>query len=145
MRITRRRALAVASGAAVAAAGGSVAIRGTSQTGLIRGALERYLGPVRIAEPDLAAFAADFSADRSWLMPSGKLAVGYQLAVDLGLAAPALAAVGAADRDRIAHFERRLLAAFVETTDVGWRQTGSDPVRYFGRVACNNPYAIFSA
>ncbi|MGB3554807.1 MAG: hypothetical protein WBA25_09220 [Jannaschia sp.] len=144
-RVTRRTAIGVLAGGTVAVAiGGAVAIRATSPAGLVRGTLERYLGPVRISEADLDAFIADFTAGKDWLMPDGKLAQGYELANAVGLGGPAASVLAEEDRSRIELFERRVLGAFHSRTDVGWRQSAEDEVTYLGASGCGNPFATLA-
>lgn len=140
--VTRRKVLtAIGGGAALAAAGGAVAIGTTSPAGLVRATIEHAIGPVRISEADLVAFTEDFMAQKPWIMPTAKLAAGYQLALTLGADRPALAVVSDADRAALENFSRRILGVFFERTDVGWRTGPDDPVHYAGDLVCNNPFA----
>lgn len=141
--LSRRTALGLIGGGAVVAVGGAVAIGATSDAGLVRAVLERYLGRLRMADADLAAFIADFTDGKSWLMPQGKLARGYQIAHAVGADGAALSVLGGADRAGIELFERRMLGAFHTTTDIGFRTSPDDTVSYIGETACLNPFATF--
>lgn len=143
--ITRRAALILIAGGAAAAGGGYAFIRSLSDEELVLGVLERYLGPIEIAEDDLADFVRYFQASHPWAMPGSKLADAYTAAGRLGLQDAALSALPA---DRVAaleHFERWLLAEFHTVTDIGWRTASEDPVYFMGPSACLNPFAEFEA
>lgn len=144
--LTRRSALVLLAGTAgTAVAGGYALTREVGATDLVRSVLERHLGPITIAEPELSAFVASFAQGQEWLIPSGKLAAGYETAHDIGLVGPARGLLSADDLARIDLFERRLLGEFHQQTTFGFRQGQDDPVAFVSQTACLNPFAEFAA
>lgn len=143
--VTRRKTLALIGGGALVAASAGVGIIGyTSQAGLVRLVLEKYLGPVHITERDLTQFMDEFLGEKPWLMPTRKLAKGYEIALRTGTGDIALGALLQEDQGRIELFERRLLGAFHQKTDIGLRQSADEAISYLETATCANPFAVLT-
>ncbi|MFC0199397.1 hypothetical protein [Paracoccus rhizosphaerae] len=144
MALSRRVLLAMLAGGTLAAAGGVAFVGTLSDEDLAHAILERYLGPIRMASEDRAAFLAAVRDQRPWLFPAEKLAAFYGVAERLDLTEMARRNLPG-ERGRILeNFERHLLGDFLLLTDFAFRTTAEDQVHFLGRTACLNPFASFA-
>lgn len=143
MRVTRRRALQALGVGTIGLAAGTYVTAARSDTRMVRGVLERHLGPLNITEADLDDFTAAYLELRPWDLPAGKLRAVQVVASDLSLSDQVRRLLPSDKADQLERFERSLLAQFFTLTDVGWRSDGGDPIYFVGPSACLNPFANF--
>lgn len=89
MRLSLRRTLQLATGTAAPGVAGGYALTHRPQD-LVRAILERHLGPLRMADADIAALTEASLARRPWIEPPWKLATAYATAYRTGLERPTL-------------------------------------------------------
>ncbi|MGP3698099.1 hypothetical protein [Rhodobacter sp. NSM] len=142
MKLSRRRALQLATAtAALAAAGGYTLTRRPED--LVRSVLERHFGPLRMDEADVEALTAASLERRPWIEPPWKLAAAYATAHEAGLDRSALDLLPDERAARLEQFERHVLGDAVQMTSVAMRNGPEEQVVFIGPTACLNPYATF--
>jgi hypothetical protein len=137
-----RRALIGGTIAALGAAGtGVAAIVSVDDEALIRATLHRLIGRFDISDKDMASFVRDFCSS-DWNLGRWKpyvLRAGALTGMTTAIAEPVMS-------DDLERFERKLLTAFVMSTD--YLQAGhkmGSPLQYCGLAeACVSPFAEFS-
>ena len=137
-----RRALIGGTIAVLGAAGtGVAAVAGVDDAALIRATLHRLIGAFDISDGDMASFVRDFSA-QDWNLGRWKpylLRAGALTGMTPALVEPVM-------HDDVERFERKLLTAFMMSTD--YFQAGhrpEDPLRYCGLAeGCVSPFAEFA-
>ncbi len=111
---------------------------------VVHSTLEKYLGPITMADADRAKFVAAFKAETPWVMPGYKLALANAAAVAVGLEESLRGLLPASDAAEIERFERLLLADFHSMTSFPWRTGTAMPVVFIGVGPCRNPFARFT-
>lgn len=142
MKLSRRSTFAFLGGGVLALGGSVVFIATMSDEELVHTVLERHLGPLEIADEDLAAFLLDFREKRPFLFPSGKLATVYGVAETFDIANITRENLPGGRGDDLERFERHLLGEFHAKTDFSLRSSEEEPVHFLGPTACLNPFAV---
>ena len=144
MNLSRRTTLALLGSGAVAIGGGVALVATLSDEELVRMVLERHLGRIVIEDDEISAFLSDFRDSQPWMFPPTKLAAFYGTAERLGVPAIARNALPQDRQQDLERFERHLLGRFHMTTDVAFRRSVSEQIRYLGYGPCQNPFAEFA-
>ncbi|RWB54360.1 MAG: hypothetical protein E5W15_08885 [Mesorhizobium sp.] len=140
--VSRRVVLGLLGGGVASIGLAYVTVRSFAHEDLVRMVLERYFGPLNMAENELRSFTQEFRAQRPTTFPTENLADVSALLEKLRLASAARPILPGDRGQRLEHFERWLLADFHLLTDYAWRRSPGDPIRFTGSQPCANPFAI---
>ncbi len=142
MKLSRRSTFALLGGGALALGSGITFVATMSDEELVHAVLERHLGPLKMANEDMAAFLSDFRESRPWLFPPKKLSALYEVAEKLKISNVMRENLPGSRGEDLERFERHLLGEFHIKTDFSFRSSEDEPVHYLGPTACLNPFAV---
>ncbi|RWX61371.1 hypothetical protein, partial [Mesorhizobium sp. M2A.F.Ca.ET.039.01.1.1] len=121
--VSRRVVLGLLGGGVASIGLAYVTVRSFAHEDLVRMVLERYFGPLNMAENELRSFTQEFRAQRPTTFPTENLADVSALLEKLRLASAARPILPGDRGQRLEHFERWLLADFHLLTDYAWRRS----------------------